>query len=147
MNGKHDSASSTQPMADPYIRAETPLLGVVPLEPAVVILDPSIALERAMIGMVEVSRRKRADYATDGDEFSNFRGSAHFAGFEHPALSALFNVAQKLERIRSLRANGRMEDVANESLDDTFLDIAVYGVLGFAMWLETTENDRGEDNA
>jgi len=144
MNGKHDSASSMQPMADPYIRAETPLVGVV--TPPRVILNPQYALERAMIEMVEVSRRKRADYATDGDEFSNFRGSAHFAGFEHPSMSALFNVAQKLERIRALRANGRMDDVANEAVADTFLDIAVYAVLAHAMWLETM-NDRGEDNA
>ena len=101
-----------------------------------VILDPRWAVENAMMSMVEVSRRKRADYATDGDEFSNFRGTAAFAGFESPALSALFNVQQKLERIRALRANGRLAEVANESVDDTFLDIAVYAVLAHAMWLE-----------
>lgn len=140
-------ASSTQPMDDPYLRTPETLLGVVTMQPPAVVLDPGFALERAMIEMVEVSRRKRADYATDGDEFSNFRGPAHFAGFEHPAMAGLFNVAQKLERIRALRANGRMDDVANEAVADTFLDIAVYAVLAHAMWLETTQNDRGEDSA
>lgn len=125
-----------------------PLTGVVPPpadEPSPVILDPRFALERALIDMVEVSRRKRADYATDDDEFSNFRGTAEFAGFETPALSALFNVAQKMERIRALRANGRMAEPSNEAVEDTFLDLAVYGVLAFAMYLEG--KDSGEDHA
>ena len=150
---KHEWAQSMQPMEDPYKRDDVahlppltidmdPLVGVVqPPEPMV--LDPRFAFERALITMVEVSRRKRADYATDEDEFSNFRGTAEFAGFESPALSALFNVAQKLERIRALRANGRLAEAANEAVDDTFLDIAVYGVLAHAMWLEENGTTSG----
>ncbi len=154
----NESVSSIHPMRDPYNPLTDPgphgdgtpetveaITGVVspPSSPPGVYLDPKWAVERAMISMVAVSRRKRADYATDGDEFSNFRGTAEFAGFESPAMSALFNVAQKLERIRALRANGRFAEVANESVDDTFLDIAVYAVLAHAMWIEDQAGSAG----
>lgn len=108
-----------------------------------VYLDPQYALERALMGMVEVSRRKRADYAVDGDEFSNFRAPAEFAGFEAAWMSALFTVVQKLERIRALRANGRLDDPQNEAVSDTLLDIAVYAVLAHAMHLEDQQGQEG----
>ena len=103
-----------------------------------VILDPRWAVENAMMSMVEVSRRKRADYATDGDEFSNFRMTAQFANFEAAWVSATFNVQQKMARIQALRANGRVDTPENEAIYETILDLAVYAVLALAMY--------GEDN-
>lgn len=141
---KPESTGDIQPM---------PLTGVVPPhevgEHSPLILDPRFALERALIDMVEVSRRKRADYATDDDEFSNLRGPAHFAGFEGAFMTALFTVEQKLERIRSLRANGRLSDPQNEAVLDTLRDIAVWGTLALAVYLQDakTEHDQGEDRA
>ncbi len=85
---KHEWAQSMQPMEDPYKRDDVahlppltidmdPLVGVVqPPEPMV--LDPRFAFERALITMVEVSRRKRADYATDDDEFRIATPNAYF---------------------------------------------------------------------
>jgi hypothetical protein len=55
-----------------------------------------------------------------------------FEGFG-PADAALFNVTQKLARLKSLRQNGRMDDPQNEAVADTYLDLAVYAVLAFAM--------------
>lgn len=111
-----------------------PLLGVVS-PPEQIVLDPTSDFERALIDMVKTARKKRADYASDSDEFSNFRDQADFAGFESPALAALYQVVSKLTRIKALRKNGRMAETANEAVDDTFLDIAVYAVLAHAMWL------------
>jgi hypothetical protein len=101
-----------------------------------VILDPNDPFDRALIPIVEVSHRKRADYATDGSPFDNFRITAEFAGFEGGWMSALFNVQQKLARVQALRANGRAGDPQNEALDDTILDAATYGILALAIWLE-----------
>jgi hypothetical protein len=47
--------------------------------------------------------------------------------------SALFNILQKVARIKSLRANGRMDNPNNESVVDTVLDLAVYSVIYLAL--------------
>jgi len=97
-----------------------------------------------MIGMVEVSRRKREDYASSDDEFSNFRTTARFAGFESPWMSALLNVQQKLERIRSLRENGRIDAPNFETVEDTLMDGAVYAMLAYAMFLQDKDTQGSE---
>jgi len=106
-----------------------------------VILDPNDPFDRALIPIVEVSHRKRADYATDGSPFDNFRITAEWAGFEAPWLSAAFNVQQKMARIQALRANGRASDPVNEAMEDTILDLATYGILALAMFMQDKEND------
>lgn len=114
-----------------------PMTGVVqPPERQLIYLDPDDPFDRALIPIVEVSHRKRADYATDGSPFDNFRITAEFAGFEGGWVSALFNVQQKLARVQALRANGRAGNPQNEALDDTILDAATYGILALAIWLE-----------
>ncbi len=148
----HPSAGETEKPESAGSIVPMPLTGVVPPpadEPSPLVLDPHFALERALIDMIEVSRRKRADYATDDDEFSNLRGTAHFAGFEGAFMTALVQVQQKLERIRSLRANGRLSEPMNEAVADTLRDIAVWGTLALAVYLQDaeTEHDQGEDRA
>lgn len=100
-------------------------------------LDPNDPFEAALIPMVETNRRKRADYAADGDPFSNFRITSGFAGFENAWLSALFNCQQKLARITALRKNGRLAEPKNEAVEDTLLDNAVYGVIALAIYRQS----------
>jgi hypothetical protein len=97
-------------------------------------LDSSDPFEAVLIPIVETNRKKRADYASDDSIFSNFIDTAHFAGFEKPWMSALFNCSQKLSRIRALRENGRLEETQNEAIADTLLDLACYSVLSLAMY-------------
>lgn len=97
-------------------------------------LNADDPFESAIIDLVEMNRRKRADYATEEDVFVNFRRTSDFAGFEAPWLSALFNCAQKQARITALRENGKLEDPTNESVGDTVLDNAVYAVIGWGMY-------------
>ncbi len=157
-------ASSIQPMPDPYKQSEDmrprvyttreawrgmsegdqplTLLGVT-LPPTAVVLDPNVGFERALIDMVQTARRKRADYALDSDEFSNFRGPADLIG--RPAwLVALMEVQWKLERIKSLRENGRMNDPKNESVHDSVLDAAVFGVIALALKMEEESSSAGD---
>lgn len=104
-----------------------------------IFLDATDPFEAALIPIVQTNRRKRADYALDGDPFSNFRGTAEFIG--HPTwMSALFNCVQKLERVKSLAANGRLADTRNEAVEDTILDNAVYGVIAWAIF----NSEKGE---
>jgi hypothetical protein len=101
-----------------------------------VTLDPSDLFDSALIPIVEMHRRKRADYAKDGSPFDNFETSSNLMGLEGfgPTESALFNVTQKLARLKSLRQNGRMDDPQNEAVLDTYLDMAVYGILAYAIY-------------
>lgn len=93
-------------------------------------------IERVVFDIVAMNRRKRRDYALDTDPLSNFMQTADAMGLEGftPVEAAEFNVVQKEVRLRALRANGRMDDPANESVEDTLLDRAVYAVLVLALW-------------
>lgn len=102
-------------------------------------LDPKDPFESALIGMVETNRKKRKDYALDDDIFSNFDATSVFAGFQNRWMSALFNCSQKLARVTSLRANGRLGDVQNEAVEDTLLDNAVYAVIALAIYRQDIE--------
>jgi hypothetical protein len=101
-----------------------------------VTLDPSDPFDAALIPIVQTNRKKRADYAKDGSPFDNFETSSSLIGLEGfgPTQSALFNVTQKLARLKSLRQNGRMDDPQNEAVLDTYLDLAVYGILAYAIY-------------
>jgi hypothetical protein len=93
-------------------------------------LDPTDPLEDVLISIVKMNRKKRADYAEDGDPWSNFRFTADVVGIS-PASAAIHNVAQKLARLKSLRVNGR--DPLNENITDTYLDLAVYAVIALGI--------------
>jgi hypothetical protein len=101
-----------------------------------VTLDPEDPFESVITTMVETNRRKRLDYAVDGSPFSNFDDTSNNLGLDgfSSSDSALFNILQKIARLRSLRKNGRLNDPANEAVEDTYLDLAVYAVIAFAIY-------------
>ena len=103
-------------------------------------LNPNDPFEKVIVDMVLTNRAKRADYAKDDDIFSNFAVTSAFAGFPNRWLSALFNCQQKLARIQSLVANGRLSDPKNEAILDTLLDNAVYATIAYAIAMEDIEN-------
>jgi hypothetical protein len=112
-------------------------------KPAVT-LNPNDPFEKQLISIVETNRRKRKDYALDGDPFSNFRMTSELLGIPGfgTTEAALFNVIQKLIRLHSLRKNGRIHDTTNESVTDTYLDAAVYAVITFAIEMERLDPNR-----
>ena len=120
-------------------------IGANSIEPNLAVtLDPNDPFEKQLISIVETNRRKRKDYALDGDPFSNFRMTSDLLGIPGfgPTEAALFNVIQKLIRLHSLRKNGRIHDTANESVADTYLDAAVYAVITFAIEMERLDPNR-----
>ena len=98
-------------------------------------LDPADPIDAVLLEIHELNRRKRADYAVDGDPFSNFyavaRRVSHLGIGPMGVLEVL--LAVKEERLIALAVNGR--DPANESVDDTYLDKTVYAVLQRALAL------------
>ena len=103
-----------------------------------ILLDPSDPFEAAVADLVNMNRKKRRDYAVDGDPFSNFKLTSdlvNIPGFG-PVESAYFNLCQKVARLSSLRANGRMDETANESVTDTYLDLAVYAIIVYTLVME-----------
>lgn len=100
-----------------------------------VILDSADPFEAALIPIIEMNRKKRSDYSSGGDIFSNFRDSADALGLEGFTAkeSALFNILQKVARLKSLRLNGKLNDPQNESVKDTVLDMAVYSIILLAL--------------
>lgn len=94
-------------------------------------LDSSDWFEACLIDLVKINRSKRADYAVDGNPFSNFIESAAEAGLDSPIDSVNHLIAVKNSRLRALKANGREPN--NESVVDTYLDRATYAVIAYAM--------------
>lgn len=115
--------------------SDTMILGDFTMEPRTLTLSADDPFDRVLMDIVETNRRKRRDYAHDGDAFSNFRVTSELLGLEGfgPAESALFNILQKIARLQSLRVNGRMDDPTNESVADTALDLAVYSNIYLAL--------------
>jgi len=111
-----------------------------------VTLDPTDPFDAALIPIVQTNRRKRQDYAKDGDPFSNFNTTAGMLGLDGfgSVEAALFNVCQKIARLKALRANGRMNDTANEAVEDTYLDLAVYAVITYALARQQGANSAAE---
>lgn len=90
--------------------------------------------EGPVADIVELNRRKRSDYASEDDIFINFRRSASMMsveGFDYQE-AILFNITQKIARLQALREQGKLHDPSNESVEDTYKDIAVYAVLLYA---------------
>lgn len=90
-------------------------------------------MRSAIANISEMNERKRADYASAEDIFSNFKEAGAEAGVSaQTVVNVLMGV--KNARIRQLEASGRAPE--NEALIDSYLDRAVYGVIGYAMKLE-----------
>ena len=112
----------------------------IPVPSDSVLLNKFDPFESVLINIVDTNRKKRKDYAADGDPFSNFETSSDLLGLQGfgPIEASLFNVTQKLARLKALRTNGRMRDTANESVADTYLDLAVYAVITYAIYMQQT---------
>jgi hypothetical protein len=84
---------------------------------------------RALIG--ELHDQKQADYGVDGDPFANIRQAVQWG---LPAsLGACIRIGDKVSRLKTFYAKG---ELANESVEDAFLDLAVYALIGYCLFRE-----------
>lgn len=96
----------------------------------------------ALTELSEVLASKRGDYSSAG-EFENFTSTANAVGTIEPEDVFLTQIAIKLGRIRSLRTQSAEPN--NESLKDSYRDLAGYAVLALAHVLseEYEGNEKG----
>jgi len=113
--------------------AEAKAFSPYPRNQRSVLLDLDDPWHRAIAMLLDTHETKGADYARDHDQFDNFHTTSEQFNLQHYEAGE-FNCVQKLARLRSLRANGRAPQ--NESVEDTYKDLAVYGVLTYAMYLQ-----------
>lgn len=87
--------------------------------------------EEACRRMVEITKKKNADYTGGSDDpFNNFRHIGNLVqGMPSVCeIGFLTRMSDKFSRIGSFISKGRLE-VADESVDDTLLDLANYCIL------------------
>lgn len=78
--------------------------------------------------------KKSQDYGTDRDALTNLRNSEEFG---IPAwVGTAIRMNDKMKRIQAMASKGSL---ANESLEDSFLDMASYAVLALILFRETQE--------
>jgi hypothetical protein len=117
----------------PWDEATTPEVPTeYPIADTSTVLDPDDPIDAVLLAMHRLSRRKRADYAVDGNPFGNFEGMARRLGLPGftPAEAIEVMIAVKEERLMALRTNDRAP--ANEAVVDSLIDRAVYAVLAVA---------------
>ena len=85
--------------------------------------------------------RKQQDYGVEGDPFANVRGSEEW-GVE-PWVGALIRATDKIRRLQKFARVGKL---ANEAVEDSFRDLAVYAIIALVLYEEPQEesNDKQE---
>ena len=76
-------------------------------------------------------QKKGADYGTSDDPFANLRAAEAFGIPNY--IGVLIRMEDKMRRLRTFAQKGQL---ANESVEDAFLDLANYAMLGLALYRE-----------
>lgn len=111
--------------------------------PVEIELNPSNAFEAVLIQMVEMHRKKAADYAGDAHPNSNFYNSGQQLGLTGGHACEVL-IATKQARLRVLLPKFWGQEGSgpvNEGIDDTLLDRAVYSVIALTIWNEAGYQD------
>lgn len=99
-------------------------------------LDEKDEFESVLVKMVETRRSKGHDYGDDNDTFSNITAAEEFGV---PAWrGAAIRLNDKVSRVKSMSRKGVLK---NESIEDSFLDIAVYAIICLIMWRRHANSD------
>lgn len=102
-----------------------------------IVLDPRNAFEAQIIKMVEIHRKKKADYAGNDHPNVNFYDTARQLG-QTGGHSVEALIATKQARLRVLLPQfwKSGKGPLNEGIFDTLLDRAVYAVIALTIWSE-----------
>jgi hypothetical protein len=86
----------------------------------------------------ELHDKKQLDYGADQDPFANVRASERW-GIE-PWVGALVRLNDKVHRLQQFAKKG---ELANESAEDSMLDIAVYSLIALILYREAAVSPVG----
>jgi hypothetical protein len=76
--------------------------------------------------MYELTKKKNSDYAGDADAFQNFK-LIEALGAASTEQGFVVRMSDKLQRIANLIS--RENQVADEKIEDTLLDLSIYSIL------------------
>lgn len=89
----------------------------------------------------ELHDKKQADYGREDDPFANVRASADWGV---PAwVGALIRGTDKVKRLQKA---ARVGSLANESVEDSMMDLAVYALIALILFRESDETVAPEDD-
>lgn len=97
---------------------------------------PTVELFLGVLDEVrDLHLKKSRDYGSDGDPYANVRATE---GWGVPAWAgAMLRANDKIVRLQSYVRNGQL---ANEGVEDSLIDIAVYASIALALWREQTQD-------
>lgn len=93
--------------------------------------DPFAQFDAVLEEMRQLHRKKQEDYATTEDPFANVRSSEAY-GIPAYVMAAI-RAGDKLRRIAAFWRKGRLE---NEGVEDSFIDGAIYLIIGLVLYRE-----------
>lgn len=79
----------------------------------------------------ELHDLKQRDYGTEEDSFANIRASKEWGAA--PWVGAMIRATDKLRRLQKF---ARCGELANEAVEDSFRDLAVYAVIALVLYEE-----------
>lgn len=86
-----------------------------------------------LVDAAELHARKQLDYGADNDPFSNVRASEDWGipGW----VGCMVRANDKIKRLQTFATKG---ELANESAEDAFRDLAVYAIIGLILFQQQT---------
>jgi len=91
--------------------------------------------EQVVEEILALHRKKSADYGRTNDPFANVRASEDFG------IPGWVGTAVRMnDKMRRLQAAAQGSTLQNESLRDSFLDLAVYAIIGLCLLEEQDGN-------
>lgn len=98
--------------------------------------SPSVVtFEQVLDRLQDLHDRKNRDYGRSHDPYANIRSSEDWG--ISPWVGSLVRAGDKFKRLQKA-ANGG--ELANESVYDSLIDLAVYSIIAVALWLEENED-------
>jgi hypothetical protein len=84
--------------------------------------------------ILQLHARKQEDYGSDTDPFANVRSSGEFG--VPPWVGALVRLNDKVTRLKNFAAR---RTLANESAEDSMMDLAVYALIALILYREDNQ--------
>ena len=95
--------------------------------------------KETMDKVLEITKRKNQDYASSGDPFANIKAIESFGIKAEVGL--ITRMTDKLSRLSNLLNNEQKTSVQDESLEDTFMDLIGYSLLGIGLLRDKKPNE------
>lgn len=95
---------------------------------------PMTKFDKVLEELRELHNRKQADYGRDTDPFANVRASEDF-GID----GWVGSIIRANDKMRRLQAAARGQNLKNESVEDSLVDLAVYAIISLLLYREAKE--------